>query len=306
MFSQGYTYDASGSVVSVDYSADNGTTFTTYYYLRNAQNDVVKLLDSTGATVVQYVYDSWGKLIATTGSLATSLGANQPFRCRGYVYDSETGWYYLQSRYYNPALCRFISADVLLSTGQGVLGHNSFAYCLNNPVNMSDESGNMCRPNVTWYDTWTDDEIAGGVRKPRERSIYGIIICAAYNNTTVNGEGNIEIDISNMPELNVWCEMLGEDRVSELIRDGALKKYDRTYTDQFPASLGGLKREIKDHIGGYLYSQGYRQHLPLNVWVAYNTNRIHDIQQSCAVININVNGANFFEEHLYGYKKGLS
>ncbi|MDD3400151.1 MAG: RHS repeat-associated core domain-containing protein [Eubacteriales bacterium] len=76
-----------------------------------------------------------------TGTLATTLGANQPFRYRGYVYDTETGWYYLQSRYYNPEVGRFISSDVLLSTGQGVLGHNSYAYCLNNPINMSDPSG---------------------------------------------------------------------------------------------------------------------------------------------------------------------
>ena len=55
--------------------------------------------------------------------------------------DEETGFYYLQSRYYNPEVGRFISSDVLLSTGQGVLGHNAYAYCLNNPVNMSDSCG---------------------------------------------------------------------------------------------------------------------------------------------------------------------
>ena len=55
--------------------------------------------------------------------------------------DEETGFYYLQSRYYNPEVGRFISSDVLLSTGQGVLGHNTYAYCLNNPVNMSDSCG---------------------------------------------------------------------------------------------------------------------------------------------------------------------
>ena len=80
-------------------------------------------------------------MLSCTGTLATTLGSDQPFRYRGYVYDTETGWYYLQSRYYNPETCRFISADVLLSTGQGVLGYNSFAYCLNNPVNRVDPSG---------------------------------------------------------------------------------------------------------------------------------------------------------------------
>ena len=85
--------------------------------------------------------NSWGKLLSTSGSLASTLGKNNPFRYRGYVYDEETGFYYLQSRYYNPEVGRFISADVLLSTGQGVLGHNAYAYCLNNPVNMIDYSG---------------------------------------------------------------------------------------------------------------------------------------------------------------------
>ena len=132
---QRFSYDADGRVLAVNY---NGTY---YYYLRNAQGDVVKLIDKTGSTVVEYTYDSWGKPLSTSGSLAETFGAEQPFRYRGYVYDEETGWYYLKSRYYNPELGRFISADVYLSTGQGVLGHNAYAYCLNNPVNLSDNMG---------------------------------------------------------------------------------------------------------------------------------------------------------------------
>ena len=80
-------------------------------------------------------------MLSCTGTLATTLGSDQPFRYRGYVYDTETGWYYLQSRYYDPSIGRFISADVLLSTGQGVIGNNSYAYCGNNPVNRVDPSG---------------------------------------------------------------------------------------------------------------------------------------------------------------------
>ena len=144
-----FSYDANGTAVAVDYSEDNGSTYTTYYYVRNAQNDVVKLIDGTGSAVVEYTYDTWGKILSVSGSLATALGYDQPFRYRGYVYDNETQWYYLQSRYYDPTTCRFISADVLLSTGQGVLGHNAFAYCLNNPVNMADEGGCRALPFAT-------------------------------------------------------------------------------------------------------------------------------------------------------------
>ncbi|MDO4564628.1 MAG: InlB B-repeat-containing protein, partial [Clostridia bacterium] len=127
---QKFSYDSSGNVISVNY---NGTE---YYYVRNGQGDIVKLVDVSGATVVEYTYDTWGKQLSCTGTLTTTLGTYQPFRYRGYVYDEETGWYYLQSRYYDPTIGRFISADVYLSTGQGVLGHNAYAYCLNNPVNM--------------------------------------------------------------------------------------------------------------------------------------------------------------------------
>ena len=132
-----FSYDADGKVVAVNYNGNY------YYYLRNAQSDIVKLIDKTGATVVEYRYDSWGKLLSTSGSLASTLGKNNPFRYRGYVYDEETGFYYLQSRYYNPEVGRFISSDVLLSTGQGVLGHNAYAYCGNNPASRIDTEGDL-------------------------------------------------------------------------------------------------------------------------------------------------------------------
>lgn len=132
-----YSYDASGQLVSVNY---NGTE---YFYLRNGQNDIVGLMDSNGTRVVEYTYDSWGKLVSTTGTLATTLGANNPFRYRGYYYDAETGLYYLQTRYYDPEVCRFISADVYMSTGQGIVGNNMFAYCLNNPITFCDDQGNL-------------------------------------------------------------------------------------------------------------------------------------------------------------------
>ena len=102
--------------------------------MRNGQNGIVGLMDNSGATVVEYTYDSWGKSLTVSGTLATTLGANNPFRYRGYYYDTETGLYYLQSRYYDATVCKFISADEYLSTGQGIGGNNVYVYCLNNPA----------------------------------------------------------------------------------------------------------------------------------------------------------------------------
>ena len=133
-----FSYDANGKVVAVNYNGNY------YYYLRNAQNDIVKLIDKTGATVVEYTYDSWGKLLSTSGSLASTLGKNNPFRYRGYVYDEETEFYYVQSRYYNPEIGRWINADIpetLTADFENFAQYNLFAYCFNDPVNMSDETG---------------------------------------------------------------------------------------------------------------------------------------------------------------------
>ena len=123
-------------MVAVNY---NGTY---YYYVRNGQNDVIRLIDGESNTVVEYAYDSWGRQISCTGSLASTLGAQNPFRYRGYVYDAETGFYYVSSRYYDPEIGRYLNADsVIAGVGGSVQGYNLFAYCFNNPVNMSDSSG---------------------------------------------------------------------------------------------------------------------------------------------------------------------
>jgi len=130
-----FTYDSAGTPVTVNY---NGTV---YFYVTNLQGDVVAIVDHVGNAVLNYTYDAWGKMLACTGNMSTTLGFSNPLRYRGYVYDLETGLYYLKSRYYDPEIGRFISPDMLISTGQKFNGHNMFAYCLNNPVNCIDSDG---------------------------------------------------------------------------------------------------------------------------------------------------------------------
>ncbi len=93
--------------------------------------------------MVEYAYDAWGKPIATTGSMASTLGEDNPFRYRGYFYDEETGLYYLNQRYYNPEWNRFVNADDVLGQTGGLHTHNLFAYCVNNPVMCIDSSGRI-------------------------------------------------------------------------------------------------------------------------------------------------------------------
>jgi len=112
-----------------------------YAYFHNLQGDILGLFDMSGAQVVQYTYDARGKLTSTEGNMAGTLGSDNPFRYRGYVYDEETGLYYLRSRYYNPEWGRFINADTVLGNVGGLLSHNGFAYCGNNPVVRADPLG---------------------------------------------------------------------------------------------------------------------------------------------------------------------
>ncbi|WP_138207209.1 RHS repeat domain-containing protein [Haloimpatiens lingqiaonensis] len=130
-----YTYDSSGKLISMNLNGEE------YYYVRNAQGDSIGLIDAQGEKVVSYTYDSWGKLISIEGSLKDTVGEKNPYRYRGYRYDSETGLYYLQSRYYNPEWGRFINADGIIGETGELLGHNLFAYSKNNCANMSDYSG---------------------------------------------------------------------------------------------------------------------------------------------------------------------
>ena len=110
-----------------------------YFYIRNLQGDVVAIYCADGVIVARYVYDAWGNILHAEGRLAHI----NPIRYRGYYWDAETQLYYLQSRYYDPALRRFISADVYMDTGQIPLGTNMYAYCLNDPVNLKDPDGRI-------------------------------------------------------------------------------------------------------------------------------------------------------------------
>ena len=124
-----FFYDAQNRPAVVVY---NGTT---YAYVKSLQGDIVAILDENGNAVVSYGYDAWGAPLWCTGELAETLGKVQPFRYRGYVFDEETGLYYLRSRYYNPRWGRFVNAD------GAIIQKNLFAYCSNGPIVGYDPSG---------------------------------------------------------------------------------------------------------------------------------------------------------------------
>ena len=131
-----FFYDDSGRPFAFNYSVD-GSDFETYYYILNLQGDVVQIIDANGVMQAEYIYSPWGEVISAEGDLAEI----NPLRYRGYYYDSETGFYYLQSRYYDPENHRFINADCIAKTEYLSISTNVFVYCLNSPVYCIDSSG---------------------------------------------------------------------------------------------------------------------------------------------------------------------
>lgn len=135
-----FAYDDKGQLLLMKVNGKN------YYYLHNAQGDVVGLLDGAGSQVVTYKYDSWGRILSVEDKTEEGIGQKNPFRYREYFYDEETGFYYVNSRYYDPEVKRFINADDLFTlqiTPDKVIGKNLYVYCNNNPVVLLDKEG-MC------------------------------------------------------------------------------------------------------------------------------------------------------------------
>ena len=132
-----FFYDDKGNVFAMKYQNEM------YFYRKNLFGDILGILDSHGTELVKYEYNSWGKLLNLTDYSSNGLGRRNPFRFKGYYYDEELGMYYLNSRYYDPEVGRFISPDTtdILEVQDDLYDKNLYAYCDNNPVMRIDSSG---------------------------------------------------------------------------------------------------------------------------------------------------------------------
>jgi len=143
-----YFYNADGQVTGIQYNGAN------YYFTFNLKGDIIGVYNSMGQLKGSYEYNEWGDIVSITDSAGkaitdeSSIVLINPIRYRGYYYDTETGLYYLQSRYYNPEWGRFLNADAIMGANNDLLSYNLFCYCSNNPVNFSDPSGNA----AVWAD----------------------------------------------------------------------------------------------------------------------------------------------------------
>ncbi len=140
-----FFYDRDDNLTGFEYDGD------VYFYVKNMQGDIVAISDDSGNVVAEYTYDPWGKVLSVTGT-NSALGNLNPFRYRGYYYDTDTNLYYLQSRYYDPETGRFLNSDDVnfIGTTESEISYNPFAYCENDPVNAIDPTGR------SWYSMVTN------------------------------------------------------------------------------------------------------------------------------------------------------
>ena len=141
-----YQYDADGSPIGVEIDG------ASYLYLKNAQNDIIGLVDENGTVVARYVYNAWGEVLSVTdqnGQEVTSkthVANLNGLRYRGYYYDVDLGWYYLNTRYYDPLAKRYLNADSLnavVASLDSFYDNNLYAYCDNNPIIRKDRNGDL-------------------------------------------------------------------------------------------------------------------------------------------------------------------
>ncbi len=140
-----YFYDADGNPSGIRYK--NGDGINDYYFVCNWRGDVIQIYNASGTLVGSYTYDAWGRVTENATSADTqNITETNPIRYRGYYYDTETRLYYVNSRYYDPAVKRFVSSDdsiLSAATPEALTDKNLFAYCDNNPVTRSDGKGNI-------------------------------------------------------------------------------------------------------------------------------------------------------------------
>ena len=207
-----FYYDTENSPVALSY---NGKMF---YYVKNLQGDIVKILDEDGQEKASYVYNAWGNILSQSEDELSSIN---PLRYRGYVYDEDTTLYYLQTRYYDPTTGRFINADdtEFISSSGTAIGDNIFIYCENNPVNNVDYTGQWFH-NLAAYRDYHKKRCKGHAwrsfltkyKNVNERYNFNKKTCGSYRNYILgqglNPVSNMVYGASRRLISNVGCELI--------------------------------------------------------------------------------------------------
>lgn len=172
-----------------------------YYFYKNLQGDIIAIADQNGKVVAKYDYDAWGVCTITEDISDCSIATVNPYRYRGYYFDNEIGMYYLQSRYYDARVGRFINGDDLafLGLGSPTISHNIYTYCENDPINYVDYFGHT--PSLS-----TLTRMHNAVVSSARNFLLTVGIIASTEIKTCNywGTYNGRMDIYSYTSNKVW------------------------------------------------------------------------------------------------------
>ena len=237
-----FYYDNSGEVMSV---SCNGTM---YYYIKDLQGDITEIVDKDGKAVAEYAYDAWGNMLTENNGTLT-VGKLNPFRYRSYVYDEETGLYYLQSRYYDPLTGRFLNADVYCDTESGTpLSTNMFAYCENNAINNVDYSGNSPKSKNIISNSYS-----GSTKNGFKITSKININKKKYNiYSTLTKKGVLKFYFDRNPNYSTLFNM-GRTRIVAEAIFKAIKSINKKYKKKYlkGRTIPGINSEISWHYRAY-------------------------------------------------------
>ena len=206
-----YLYDNDDNVCGFKYNNQ------WYFYVKNLQNDIIRIIDSNNQTVAIYEYDSWGNVISIRDNNGNAINNQNhiafinPFRYKSYYYDIETNLYYLNKRYYSPSLMRFINADCYIGTGNGLLGYNMYLYVNNNPINNADYKGKKLSKILK--------KIKNALKKNKKKiiktvvKIVATVACALIkhkiNKTIKDFKRTFVVEVGGGPGININGKKLG-------------------------------------------------------------------------------------------------
>lgn len=338
-YTTNYYYDSNNNLIGLDkagstlffYYDSNGspTAFKNndimYYYVKNLQGDIVKIVKQDGSVAATYTYDAWGKLLSVKDGSNVNVPASttfhvanlNPYRYRGYIYDTETGLYYLQSRYYDPITGRFLNADDTQFIQSQVLSSNLYTYCLNNPINHVDYEGEMAmKPmppfsigNNVFYKAnkiyksmlMTVEMYLLALQNKKQNAIYDFSNKTDYIEKIKKSKLYQKVLNDHLKNINIYEifeRMIHENSIYRLIGEGSIN-FNEDEDEDLHLSIGKCDvliciKKISSYVSGFTGQRVRKYYLQVNILDSYD----FDKEDWNGVVNIVNNLLGYYPQEL--------
>ncbi len=291
-----FYYDSNDEIIGFTYDEAD------YFYVKNAMSDIIGIVDDSGNLITSYAYDAWGKVLSVTGS-NVELGNLNPFRYRSYYYDSDIEMYYLQSRYYDPEVCRFINSDDVNFIGAtgNVSSYNAFAYCENNPVNGWDDKGLFAKKTKNFMTTALKKFFYGCVKVVKDNRTWSYTDEKTKEEYSIKIKYKYQIKIDFSKDLDFWCDIYNTygSKFFDFLAEVALEKFKEKTGRKFLFDKSCVSDELYVHLQGYLWALGKSKYLPIRLAGYYAVNKIVNTKKIKKGLKSSCKEANIYEADMF-------